>query len=247
MKKNFVESLELVLVHEGGFSDHPKDPGGATMKGVTLAVFRRFYGENQSKNDLKNISQEQLENIYKTGYWDKCQCDDLPSGVDYGVFDAAVNSGPGRGVRWLQGAVGSEQDGGMGPNTLAKVLEHNPLDVIEDMTDLRITFLRRLVTFPDFGKGWTRRVREVRQVATALCKDQLPEASVVTPSKEFETVRKGDSGEWVKMLQSSLNVSADGIFGDYTDKILKVWQQRHGLEPDGIAGRNTFRAMGMLG
>ncbi|MCJ8272561.1 MAG: peptidoglycan-binding protein, partial [Psychrosphaera sp.] len=102
-------------------------------------------------------------------------------------------------------------------------------------------------TWPDFGKGWTRRVREVRQIATALCKDQTPEASVVTPSDDFETVKKGDSGDWVKKLQSGLNVSTDGVFGDYTDKILKVWQLRHGLEPDGIAGRNTFRAMGLLG
>ncbi|NQZ10340.1 MAG: glycoside hydrolase family 108 protein, partial [Algicola sp.] len=191
MNKNFVDSLELVLAHEGGYSDHPRDPGGATMKGVTLAVFRRFYGANQSKEDLKNITKEQLQEIYKIGYWDKCQCDDLPPGVDYGVFDAAVNSGPGRGVRWLQGAVSSDQDGGMGPNTMTKVLEHNPLDVIEDMTDFRITFLRRLSTWPDFGKGWTRRVREVRQIATTLCKDQTPEASVVTPSEDFETVRKG--------------------------------------------------------
>lgn len=103
MKENFEQSLQYVLVHEGGFADHPSDPGGATMKGVTLATFRRHFGANKSVNDLKNITQAQLEQIYRSGYWDKCRCDQLPSGVDYAVFDGAVNSGPGRSAIWLQG------------------------------------------------------------------------------------------------------------------------------------------------
>jgi hypothetical protein len=121
MKENFEQSLQYVLVHEGGFADHPSDPGGATMKGVTLATFRRHFGANKSVNDLKNITQAQLEQIYRSGYWDKCRCDQLPSGVDYAVFDGAVNSGPGRSAIWLQGAVGAVRDGGIGPNTLSKV------------------------------------------------------------------------------------------------------------------------------
>ena len=72
MKTNFKDSLKHVLVHEGGWADHPKDPGGATMKGVTLAVFRRHYGEDKTKDDLRNISDADLENIYRSGYWDKC-------------------------------------------------------------------------------------------------------------------------------------------------------------------------------
>lgn len=247
MESNFVVALERVLAHEGGFSDHPSDPGGATMKGVTIAVFRRHYGEDRTVEDLKNINTEQIQHIYKTGYWDKCDCDKLPGGVDYGVFDAAVNSGPGRGGRWLQGAVGADQDGIVGPDTLKAVSEHNTLDVIEDMCDLRMVFLKRLATWPVFGKGWTRRVREVRAVASAMAKDQDPSVAWVTPSNTFETVRKGSTGDWVTKLQSALNVTADGIFGDYTDKILRVWQARHGLEADGIAGRNTYRAMGLLG
>ena len=99
MKNNFKSSLKQVLIHEGGYVDHPRDPGGATNKGVTLKTFRRFYGKSQTKNDLKKITNKQLQKIYKKGYWDKCQCDELPAGVDYVAFDQAVNSGPGRSAR----------------------------------------------------------------------------------------------------------------------------------------------------
>ncbi|MBK19052.1 MAG: hypothetical protein CMM52_09500 [Rhodospirillaceae bacterium] len=118
MKKNFENSLKHVLIHEGGWADHPRDPGGATMKGVTLATFRRHFGEAKSKRALRNISDDQLRQIYRSGYWDRCRCDQLPSGVDYAVFDAAVNSGPGRSAKWLQAVIGAKQDGGIGPKTL---------------------------------------------------------------------------------------------------------------------------------
>ena len=95
MKKNFKKALKHVLVHEGGWADHPRDPGGATMKGVTLATYRSHFGEGKSKNDLWNITDEELGQVYRSGYWSKCHCDELPAGVDYVAFGAAVNSGPG--------------------------------------------------------------------------------------------------------------------------------------------------------
>ena len=112
MNTNFSNALRHVLRHEGGWSDHPKDPGGATMKGVTLLVYRRHFGADKGKNDLRQITEAQLEQVYRSGYWDKCHCDELPTGIDYVVFDAAVNSGPGRGAKWLQAAIGAKQDGG---------------------------------------------------------------------------------------------------------------------------------------
>ncbi|MFV2057955.1 MAG: glycosyl hydrolase 108 family protein, partial [Thiohalomonadales bacterium] len=81
MEANFKNSLKNVLAHEGGWADHPDDPGGATMKGVTLATFRRYFGENKSKQDLRNISEQALQQIYSSGYWDKSSCDLLPTGV----------------------------------------------------------------------------------------------------------------------------------------------------------------------
>jgi lysozyme family protein len=168
MQNNFVDSLDLVLKHEGGYSDHPDDPGGATMKGVTLTVFREHCGEEQTKQDLKEISDEQLQKIYGKGYWHKCRADDLPSGVDYAVFDAAVNSGPGRSAKWLQGAIGAAQDGGIGPNTLGKVKAHDPQDIINDMCDRRLSFLQGLSNWDTFGRGWGRRVEDVRAKALSM-------------------------------------------------------------------------------
>ncbi|SDY77894.1 Glycosyl hydrolase 108 [Nitrosomonas halophila] len=91
MQDNFLNALEHVLAHEGGWADHPRDPGGATMKGVTLAVYQRYFGADKDKAALRAISDAELQHVYRTGYWEKCRCDELPNGVDYAVFDAAVN------------------------------------------------------------------------------------------------------------------------------------------------------------
>lgn len=247
MKENFDTALEHVLVHEGGFADHPSDPGGATMKGVTLAVFRRHFGPGKTKKDLKNITNKQLAMIYRTGYWDKCRCDMLPSGVDYAVFDSAVNSGPGRAAIWLQAAVGAVRDGGIGPNTLAKVSIHAPKVIIEDMLDRRLAFLRGLRHFPVFRRGWLRRISSVRATAIEMTDEgDAMEPTEVAPNVSFEIVRRGSTGEWVIKLQEALEITADGDFGPRTEAVLKSFQEAHGLEPDGIAGRNTYRALGLI-
>lgn len=246
MKNNFDSSLKDVLVHEGGWADHPADPGGATMKGVTLAVFRRHYGSNKTKDDLRNITDEQLAHIYRTGYWDKCKCDDLPAGVDYAVFDSAVNSGPGRGAKWLQGAVGAVQDGRIGPNTLAKVAAHDPKTIIDDMLDRRLRFLQSLRIWRTFGRGWRRRVEGVRETALRMTEEDVAAEPVVTDI-DYEVVRRGSTGEWVIKLQMALDIKVDGNFGPETEAALKAFQEDNGLEPDGIAGRNTYRALGLIG
>lgn len=247
MKANFDESLKHVLVHEGGWADHPRDPGGATMKGVTLAVFRRYYGPNKGKNDLRNITNEQLGNIYKTGYWDKCKCDDLPNGVDYAVFDAAVNSGPGRAAKWLQGAVGAVQDGGVGENTLSQVAARSPEAIVNNMLDRRLQFLKRLRTWSTFGRGWRSRVGGVRGTALRMVGAGGGDGTQdVTPNVDFEMVTLGSKGKWVVKLQTALDIEVDGDFGPATEAALKAFQSSQGLEPDGHAGRNTYRALGLI-
>ena len=246
MKKNFKKSLAHVLVHEGGWADHPKDPGGATMKGVTLATYQRYFGKDKNKDDLRNITDEELEHIYHSGYWSKCCCDEVPPGVDYALFDSAVNSGPGRGAKWLQAAVGAKQDGGIGPKTLARVKEHDPLQVIDLMCDRRLSFLRNLSTWSTFGKGWERRVHGVRATAIAMAGGSSQVIGAIAPSVDYKIVKKGSRGSWVRKLQEALKIQVDGKFGSDTETVLKAWQQANGLEPDGIAGRNTYRALGLL-
>lgn len=149
--------LSITLAYEGGWSDHPSDPGGATMKGVTLATFRRYY-PGATKADLRAITDAQVSRIYREGYWNVVRGDDLPAGVDLAVFDAAVNSGPMRAAKWLQGVVGVSQDGVIGPKTLTATKAHAAALVVGRFCDARLAFLRGLSTWPTFGKGWERRV-----------------------------------------------------------------------------------------
>src|SRR5690606_511060 len=138
MDRNFQRALSLVLRHEGGWSDHPKDPGGATMKGVTLANFRRYVKPDATKNDLRNITDGQIATIYRRFYWDAVAGAELPSGIDYAVFDFAVNSGPSRAAKYLQAVVGAKQDGKVGPATLKATRAMMRATVINDLCDRRM-------------------------------------------------------------------------------------------------------------
>lgn len=246
MKTSFKNALKHVLAHEGGWADHPRDPGGATMKGVTLSTYRRHFGTDKTKQELRNITDKELAKIYRSGYWDKCRCNDLSKGLDYAVFDAAVNSGPGRSAKWLQAAVGAKQDGSIGPKTLTKVNEHDPVKVTDDICDRRLTFLRSLANWATFGRGWNRRVEKVRTTAITMAEGSEQLAEEIKPSVEYKTVRRKSRGLWVRKLQHALKLHVDGIFGKQTEKALKAWQTENGLEPDGIAGRVTYRSLGLL-
>lgn len=167
MHTNFNECLELVLKHEGGFVNHPKDPGGATNRGVTQKVYDA-YRKTRARpiQSVKFISEDEVKAIYKFQYWDRVQGDFLPRGLDYAVFDFAVNSGVGRASKYLQACVGVKQDGVIGAMTIAAI--GKPANVINAICDRRLSFLRNLDTFLTFGRGWTRRVVEVRKHALEM-------------------------------------------------------------------------------
>lgn len=165
MSANFAAALKVILHHEGGWADHPKDPGGATMKGVTLATYSKYLGRQATKDELRNISDADVQQIYRSLYWDRVACDRLPVGVDLCVFDMAVNAGPGRAVKLLQETVGSTPDGGIGPQTLAAVAKQEPLSLIERYSEARRVFYKSLGAYVTFGKGWLRRVDEVEDIA----------------------------------------------------------------------------------
>lgn len=183
MDRNFARALSLVLKHEGGWSDHPADPGGATMKGVTLANFRRYVKADATKDDLRAITDAQLATVYRRFYWDAVHGAELPDGIDYAVFDFAVNSGPGRAAKYLQGVVGVVQDGRIGPATVAATSAMMRATVINDLCDKRMKFLRGLKTWPTFGRGWTARVSGVRAAALKLAEPTAAPVSPPAPAK----------------------------------------------------------------
>ena len=165
MSNKFSEALEIILHHEGGYVNHRKDPGGETNLGVTKRVYEDFGGEKE----MKDLTKEDVEPIYKKNYWDRVKGDDLPEGLDLCIFDFAVNAGPGRAAKFIQRLVNTTVDGGIGPNTLGKIKEyvdHYGINqTIESYALMRQNYYESLSAFDTFGKGWTRRVSEVTEKA----------------------------------------------------------------------------------
>lgn len=162
----FARALPRVLVHEGNYVNDPLDPGGATNKGVTFRVYDAYRTRRGlPTRDVRDISPAEVAEIYKLQYWAACKCDDLPPGVDYVLFDGAVNSGPSQSIKWLQRALGMPVvDGQMGQATLQAVQDHpSPTRLIDEICDRRLAFLQALRTWPRFGKGWQARVASVRK------------------------------------------------------------------------------------
>ena len=140
MKDNFDECLKMLLHHEGGYVNHPSDPGGETNLGVTKKVYQEWGGTK----DMKDLTVEDVAPIYKKNYWDRCKCDDLESGVDWGVFDWAVNSGTGRSAKAIQKICGATQDGAIGPKTLALIGKQDTQYVVEEFGKIRQDFYESL-------------------------------------------------------------------------------------------------------
>ena len=165
MKENFDKSLALILKHEGLYVDHPQDPGGATMKGITLATFTEFKGRAMSKEELRAISDADVRAIYKSRYWDAVRADELKPGVDLLAFDMAVNKGVGRAAKLMQRGAGVTEDGALGPKSMAAINALDAADIIAKVSEARRDFYKSLKTFPTFGKGWLRRVDETEKEA----------------------------------------------------------------------------------
>ena len=168
MKENFGHCLRMLLKHEGGFVNHPKDPGGMTNLGVTKAVYDKWIGRESTEQEMRDLTPDDVAPIYKKNYWDKVRGDDLPSGVDWCAFDWAVNSGSGRPAKAIQRAVGAKQDGAIGPITLQAVADLDPDRIIESVYHTRQKFYEGLKTFETFGKGWTRRNKETLETALEM-------------------------------------------------------------------------------
>ncbi|MFG1464229.1 glycosyl hydrolase 108 family protein [Xanthobacter sp. DSM 24535] len=166
---SFDAALARVLVHEGGYSDHPADPGGPTMKGIIQRVYDAYRASGgASPRPVRLIEQHELITIYRRQYWDAVRADELPAGIDYVVFDGAVNSGPAQSLKWLQRALGVPADGAVGAVTLtAAAACADRAALVDRICDRRLAMLRSLGTFKVFGTGWTRRVADVRRAGRA--------------------------------------------------------------------------------
>ena len=163
MKENWQTCLQHVLKSEGGYVNHKDDPGGMTNLGVTKRVWEEWVGHAVDEQTMRNLTPDLVAPLYKKRYWDAVRADDLPSGVDFVVFDCAVNSGVGRASKFLQQAAGVTDDGKIGPGTLQAVMAKDPKELVDAFCDQRQAFLEALPTFATFGKGWSRRVAEVRE------------------------------------------------------------------------------------
>jgi lysozyme family protein len=165
----FERALPRVLVHEGGYVNDPADPGGETNRGITQRTYDAYRRrKGLPLQSVKNITSQEVADIYRTGYWDLAKCDQLPAGVSYVVFDGAVNSGVAQSIKWLQRALGVTPDGVIGNATLAAVQSYGDMDrLVDAICDRRLAFLKALKPWGRFGKGWSARVANVRATGKA--------------------------------------------------------------------------------
>lgn len=177
---NYERAFALVLKEEGGYVDHPKDPGGATNLGVTIGVLSEWRGHPVSKADVKALGKQEAGDIYHVNYWNKVKGDKLPAGLDYAVFDFAVNSGISRAAKHLQACLGVGQDGVIGTETINAAAKADVAETINALCDRRLSFLRGLSTWSTFGKGWNSRVTRVRKAAIGMI-GSAPTADVPAP------------------------------------------------------------------
>ncbi len=174
--ERFERCLGEILRHEGGYVDHPSDPGGATNMGITRKTLARWRKVTPwtglPKAAVEALTRDEAALIYRAQYWNTARAGAMPAGVDLALFDFAVNSGSDRAARVLQAALRVAADGEIGPVTLAAVDAADPKRLVNDLCDRRLAFLRRLASFSVFGRGWTRRVAAIR--AAALTDVKIP-------------------------------------------------------------------------
>lgn len=156
---NFLTAFEKLLGHEGGYSNHPADPGGETMWGIT----KRVAVANGYTGDMRSMPVETARAIYKSLYWDAIQAENLPADVRYIVFDGAVNSGVAQAAKWLQRACGVKDDGVIGPQTIRAANALHSEGLKRKILAQRLRFMTGLPNWPAFGRGWARRIADLME------------------------------------------------------------------------------------
>lgn len=230
--REFAEALPLILAHEGGWSDDPFDPGGATNKGITLAVYAREIGREitvdtlgELKSELRRIPDDLVRRIYLTRYWRPGRCAELPAALALFHFDACVNQGVAGAARFLQRALDVDADGEIGPVTLAAAARANPEVVLEAYADIRRRHYRSLGHFWRFGRGWLTRTDKTLAAALKIARrSSTAPSSPRFPPTQQETSRMPSDITNVELPTSPTRGTAASE-PDNTDPATKWWGQ----------------------
>ena len=184
---SYERALARLFAHEGGYTNHPADPGGPTNFGITLRDYRAYVMPGATAADVRAMRREEAERIYRARYWDTLRCDDLPAGVDYAVFDYGVNSGVGRGGKVLRRVLKlADTTSTVSDGVIAAARAADAKALVASICDERLRFLKSLKTWSVFGKGWERRVSEVRAAALAMAA-----APSITPQEPDRPAARG--------------------------------------------------------
>jgi lysozyme family protein len=190
------EALARLLAHEGGYSNHPADPGGPTKFGITLADYRRYVKPDAAAADVRAMCIEEASAIYRARYWDAMNCDALPAGVDYAVFDYGVNSGTGRAGKVLRRVLNlPDESAAVADAVIGAARRADARALVTAICDERLRFLQRLKTWPVFGAGWSRRVAEVKSAASAMAVGQAREPRRVQTAPGKGAVKIGKAAQ----------------------------------------------------
>lgn len=192
MRETFEIALRPIAAHEGGFSNHPNDPGGPTMAGITQAVYNGYRrGKGLPTRPVNQLTQQEKVEIFRENYWNPVMGDRLPLGIDYCLLDGAIHSGPSQATKWLQRAIKTPVDGSIGPVDLLKLDELRAHEdkvgdaIIDSICDQRMAFLRTLKNWPSFARGWTTRVAEMRKLAKQMNNRQPLSRPTEIPSADM--------------------------------------------------------------
>lgn len=145
--------IDFIIELEGGYVNHPNDPGGETKFGISKRSYPNL--------DIKNLTRQHAETIYRQDFWEKFNLDKLPPKLGAAVMCAAINHGAGRPIRWLQMLLGVNPDGKIGQQTLRAATACDINEVLIDFHIMREDFFMRNPNFDVFGKGWRRRVFKI--------------------------------------------------------------------------------------
>jgi lysozyme family protein len=230
MRANFDRAILLLFESEGGYVDDAADKAGPTNYGITLPTLAAHRGRPVAKAEILVLTRDEAEVIYRDLFWAKVQGDDLPSGIDYAVFDAAVHSGPRQAARWLQNALGVASDGTIGPETLAASKSAQAVTLIDAFCDKRLAALRGLSTFSRFGRGWESRVNRVRGDALTFSNPLFstpPQTRKELPMDQTQSIFQSRTiwANAIGFIAFILSLTGNGVSldtGQLTDSVMQL-------------------------